>query len=135
MRVFFGWVDGVDVNIDRWSHHSQTIDAGLFLSFAQCDMSQVGVAVSMTTRLQPTLELGVEQHQTGSSTGIDNKGGPGQMTGPACAHRDIRMRVDELQDAVTVLVEPGANRVNEELAGEGPVLAHGKFGRVGDDRE
>ena len=105
MCVFLRRVDPMDVDVDRRVHDPKTTDAGLFRGLAQCDVGVICVAICMSTRLQPPLKFGVEQHQTCLTAGVHHESGTGQVARPAGTNGDVFMGVDELKDAVAVFVK------------------------------
>ncbi len=75
-------VDHVHVEIHRRFHQSEPGDPRLLGGLPQSHPAQVGVTVGMATGLEPTLELGVEEHQDPTVHRIDDQGRTGQVSRP-----------------------------------------------------
>lgn len=67
VRMFKGWIDPVDVDVDRTGVDHQPSDAGFLGGFPKGYRHQVGVSIGMPARLEPASEFAV-QHQQGAFT-------------------------------------------------------------------
>ena len=90
-------IDTVDIQIDCRFDHLQTVDSSLFRRLSQCNPGQIGVAIGVTTGLQPALQLTVVQHQDAVVDWIDDQCGPRQVTWPTTPLKRIGIVCEECQ--------------------------------------
>ncbi|CAB4617013.1 unannotated protein [freshwater metagenome] len=93
----------MDVQIDRRSHDPQPRDSRLLDGFAECVRSEVGIAIDMTARLEPFLQLGVEKDDESIGSLFNHECGRGEMpigTGSVqCVGMRVRKREHLVADA------------------------------------
>lgn len=119
--VLLGRSHAVNVDVDRRSHHRQIFEPGLFGGLSPGDPSEIGIAIGVTTRLEPTLQLGVEQQQARTSTRINDERRAGEMSRPTGSIRNIAVSVDQLEYPSADGVKVAAGRGPERLARGIPV--------------
>ncbi len=135
MRIFGRWVHLVNVDVDGGTDDPQPLDAGFLGRFFQGDRGKVRVAVGVPARLQPLLQLGVEQQQARIARRVDHERAAGQMARSTRANGNVVVRINEFEDARSVLVESGAVRGAKESPSHVPVLARQEVGWVIDNGE
>ena len=129
VRSVCGRIDLVDVDVDRDRVDPQALDARLLGRLAQRDRGQVGVTVAVSARLQPALQLGVEQQEDVLGRGIDDQRGAGQMALEAAAVEGVVMGTDEVEDRATMAFGIGVD-LGRDDGGDG-IVQRGRRLQVG----
>ena len=129
VRSVCGRIDLVDVDVDRDRVDPQALDARLLGRLAQRDRGQVGVTVAVSARLQPALQLGVEQQEDVLGRGIDDQRGAGQMALEAAAVEGVVVGTDEVEDRATMALGIGVDLGRDD--GSDGIVQRGRRLQVG----
>ena len=103
--VFGGWVDSIDVEVERDRPDAETFDTGLLLRLAQGDRRKIGITVGVSARLDPDLQLRVEQHERAFGGRIDHEGAPGEVAGALAPVERLRTVLEQPPHAPPRLAE------------------------------
>ena len=132
MRALGGRGDLVHVEVHGDGIDHEALDAGLLGRFSQCNGSQVGVTVAVSARLQPALQLGVEQQQDMVPRSVHHQRGSRQVTLEAGAAEHVVVRRDEVEDRAPMSLRIGIDRGGaQRLDRIGEVGRRGEVGVIG----
>src|SRR5690348_10372006 len=84
--------NAMTVDVENHRIHDEITKARLLLRFAQSDACEVGVAVGMTAKLQPRIQLAMMRQQNALAVGADEPGGSGEMADPVRSLEDAWRR-------------------------------------------
>jgi hypothetical protein len=115
---------------DLFTHRAKGLKSGFLVRLAESDAQDVGVAIGMTSRLQPFVELGVMGKQDTRTALIDDPRRPGNVADGQRSLKAVLLRFDKFGNALLhprfVLVEGlMARQLREErLAGPWRACQH-----------
>lgn len=98
LRHRFSLRNGVDINIDDLWIDGELRHAGLLGGLSQGNSGQIGIAIAMTTKLQPAIQLGMMMQHDSSSIFIDHQSRCGQMARHAISIEQTGVRSTQLQN-------------------------------------
>lgn len=98
LRHRFSLRNGVDINIDDLWIDGEIRHAGLLDGLSQGNSGQIGIAIAMTTKLQPTVQLGMMMQHDSRSIFIDHQSGRCQMTRHAISIEQTSVKTTHLED-------------------------------------
>lgn len=133
--VFLRRIDSMDIDIDCRHHHLQTGNTRFFFGLAQRNMRQIRVTVGVAARLEPSLQLGVEQHEACTPTWVDNERRTREVPWSARANRDVFVIIDEGENSAAVLVETLPLSLGKEPTSRRAILARFEVGVIGKQNE
>jgi hypothetical protein len=81
----------VDVEVDRGPHDAQITDTCLFGRLAERDITEIRLAVGVTSWLQPQARLGVQHQQQPFAIVVHHQGRPREVSVLTCAQQCIRV--------------------------------------------
>ena len=95
-------IHDVDVQVDGRLDDPQSVDSRLLDRLPKCHTCQVAVAVGVATRLQPSLQLGVEQNEDAVVRRIHDKGRAGEVAWSTGPGQGVGVRGQQIQNAVSI---------------------------------